>query len=56
MFGPSVSSLVIIYVFELVPTYIDSYLMQLFADHPPVPYKSRDPMKTVINYSALHYF
>lgn len=56
MFGPSASSLVIIYVFGLVPTYIDSYLMQLFADHSPVPSKSRDPMKTVINYSALQYF
>jgi len=56
MFGPSASSLVIIYVFGLVLTYIDSYLMQLFADHSPVPSKSRDPMKTAINYSALRYF
>lgn len=56
MFGPSASSLVIIYVFGLVPTYIDSYLMQLLADHSPVPSKSRDPMKTVINYCTLHYF
>jgi hypothetical protein len=30
--------------------------MLLFADHSPVPPKSRDPLNTAINYSALHYF
>jgi hypothetical protein len=47
---------VIIYVFGLVSAYIDSYLMRLCDDYSPVPARSRDPMKTIINYCVLHYF